>query len=124
AHATSLRQGPDTVIRFLLQRAAGLLFVLWFVTVIAFVLTRLAPGDPSAAMLGSDATPEMVAEFRADYGLDGPILNQYALWMKHVLTGDLGRSIYLGRPVTTAILERLPVTLALTLMAFALAILI
>lgn len=108
--------------RFLASRAVSLAFVLWLVTIIAFVVIRLAPGDPSAVMLGSDATPTAVAEFRAKYGLDRPIAVQYAAWLGHVLRGDLGTSIYLGRPVTTAILERLPVSVTLTLAAFAIAV--
>jgi peptide/nickel transport system permease protein len=98
------------------------MLVLWLVTIIAFVVIRLAPGDPSAAMLGSDATPQAVAEFRGNYGLDRPIPAQYIAWLRHVLRGDLGTSIYLERPVTTAIFERLPVSLTLTLAAFAIAI--
>jgi peptide/nickel transport system permease protein len=108
--------------RVLAGRVASLGFVLWLVTIIAFVLIRLAPGDPSAVMLGSDATPAAVAQFRAAYGLDRPIPVQYMAWLGHVVRGDLGTSIYLGRPVTTAILERLPVSLTLTLAAFAIAI--
>jgi peptide/nickel transport system permease protein len=96
--------------------------VLWLVTIIAFVMIRLAPGDPSAVMLGSDASPKAVAEFRAAYGLDRPIPVQYLAWLGHVVRGDLGMSIYLGRPVTTAILERLPISLTLTLSAFAIAV--
>ena len=68
-------------------------------------MIRLAPGDPSAVMLGSDAAPKAVAEFRSAYGLDRPIPVQYLAWLGHVVRGDLGMSIYLGRPVTTAILE-------------------
>ncbi|PYM50825.1 MAG: peptide ABC transporter [Candidatus Rokuibacteriota bacterium] len=107
---------------FLASRALSLAFVLWLVTVIAFVVIRLAPGDPSAIMLGSDATPKAVAEFRAKYGLDRPIAVQYVAWLGRVVRGDLGTSIYLGRPVTTAILERLPVSLTLTLAAFLIAV--
>jgi len=108
--------------RVLTAHVASLIFVLWLVTIIAFVLIRLAPGDPSAVMLGSDATPAAVAEFRARYGLDRPIPVQYVAWLSHVVRGDLGHSIYLGRPVATAILERLPVSLTLTLSAFVIAI--
>jgi peptide/nickel transport system permease protein len=108
--------------RFLTSRALSLAFVLWLVTIIAFVVIRLAPGDPSAVMLGSDATPQAVAAFRASYGLDRPIAVQYLAWLGHIVRGDLGTSIYLGRPVTTAILERLPISLTLTLAAFAIAV--
>ena len=108
--------------RFLLSRALSLVFVLWLVTIIAFVVIRVAPGDPSAHMLGSDASPEVVAEFRASYGLDRSIQVQYLSWLAHVVQGDLGTSIYLGRPVASAILERLPVSLVLTFAAFAIAL--
>ena len=108
--------------RFLTSRVLSLAFVLWLVTIIAFVMIRLAPGDPSAVMLGADAAPKAVAEFRAAYGLDRPIPVQYLAWLGHVVRGDLGMSIYLGRPVTTAILERLPISLTLTLSAFAIAV--
>jgi len=108
--------------RFLTSRVLSLAFVLWLVTIIAFVMIRLAPGDPSAVMLGSDAAPKAVAEFRAAYGLDRPIPVQYLAWLGHVVRGDLGMSIYLGRPVTTAILERLPISLTLTLSAFVIAV--
>jgi peptide/nickel transport system permease protein len=109
--------------RFLLSRLLSLTFVLWLVTIIAFVVIRLAPGDPSAHMLGSDASPKAVAEFRANYGLDRSIAVQYFSWLGHIVRGDLGRSIYLGRPVTSAIIERLPVSITLTLAAFAIAVL-
>jgi peptide/nickel transport system permease protein len=108
--------------RFLFSRAVSLVFVLWLVTIIAFVVIRVAPGDPSAHMLGSDASPQVVAEFRASYGLDRSIPVQYLAWLAHVVQGDLGTSIYLGRPVTTAILDRLPVSLTLTFAAFAIAL--
>src|SRR6185312_7597589 len=110
------------MMRFLASRVLSLAFVLWLVTIITFAVIRLAPGDPSAVMLGSDATPRAVADFRANYGLDQPIFVQYLNWLGHLARGDLGTSIYLGRPVTSAIIERLPASLTLTLGAFAIAI--
>ena len=106
----------------MLKRLLSLALVLWLVTIIAFAVIRLAPGDPSAVMLGSDATPQAVAEFRVAYGLDRPIPIQYVAWLGRVLQGDLGQSIYLGRPVASAILERLPVSLTLTFAAFLFAV--
>ena len=107
---------------FFASRALSLALVLWLVTIIAFVLIRMAPGDPSAVMLGSDATPQAVAQFRATYGLDRSLPVQYLAWLGRVIRGDLGTSIYLGRPVTTAILERLPISLTLTMAAFLFAV--
>ncbi len=110
------------MIRFLVSRLLSMALVLWLVTLIAFGVMRLAPGDPSAIMLGADAPPAAVAAFRAAYGLDQPLPVQYLAWLGHVVRGDLGMSIYLGRPVLTAILERLPVSLTLTLAAFGIAV--
>lgn len=112
------------MIGFLATRLVSLILVMWLVTIIAFVVMRLAPGDPSAIMLGADAPPAAVADFRASYGLDQPLPVQYLAWLGHVVRGDLGTSIYLGRPVTTAILERLPVSLTLTVCAFVIAIVV
>ena len=82
--------------RFLASRALSLAFVLWLVTIIAFVVIRLAPGDPSAVMLGSDASPAAVAEFRAKYGLDRPIVVQYGAWLRPRRAGGSG-NVHLSR---------------------------
>src|SRR5690242_15211723 len=87
--ASSNMAGEIGMTRFLISRVLSLAFVMWLVTVIAFVVIRLAPGDPSATMLGADATPQAVAEFRANYELDGPIPVQYFAWLGHVARGDL-----------------------------------
>src|SRR5262249_58693714 len=93
------RTSADGMTRVLAGRVASLGFVLWLVTIIAFVLIRLAPGDPSAVMLGSDATPTAVAQFRAAYGLDRPIAVQYMAWLGPVVPRRLGISLYPGPPL-------------------------
>ena len=89
-----------------------------------FFLTRLAPGDPAALMLGDQATPEDVARLREVYGLDQPVLVQFRDYMGDVFTGDLGDSVKFRRPVTDLLVERLPVTLQLSAAALFLAVLI
>lgn len=70
------------------------------VSVVCFLLIHLAPGDPLAAILPSDASADLQAQMRALYGLDRPLPVQYLLWLLRALHGDLGQSIATGRPVT------------------------
>lgn len=87
------------------------------VSVITFGLMRLIPGDPSAAIAGLSATPQMIAQIRAQLGLDQPVYVQALHWYGDMLHGDLGHSILLGESVTRATMERLPVTVGLSLYA-------
>ena len=82
------------------------------VSFLTFLLTSLLPGDPAEVILGADgSTPEAIAKVRADLRLDDPLPARYVGWVKDVFSGDLGRSYRTGQEVTTAIGERLPVTL-------------
>jgi peptide/nickel transport system permease protein len=105
------------MIRLFLIRLAGAVPVLLIVSVVSFGLMRLIPGDPSAAIAGLSATPQMVAQIREQLGLDQPLLTQAMHWYGALLHGDLGRSILLGQSVFWATAERLPVTIALSLYA-------
>ena len=104
-----------------LRRLVGMATVMFFVATMVFFLTRLAPGDPAALMLGDQATPDDVAALRKTYGLDQPILVQYALWLKEVVSGNLGQSIFLQRPVLQAIAERAEPTFFLALFSILIA---
>ncbi|MFG1943931.1 ABC transporter permease [Nonomuraea sp. NPDC048826] len=106
------------------RRAAHLLAVLLLVTLAAAALVDLIPGSPSAAILGPTATPEQLAELDAEYGFDRPFPVRYLDWAGGLLTGDLGRSIQSGQPVLGTILERLPVTLEIALLAVGLSLLV
>ena len=92
---------------------------LFILTVIAFGIIHLAPGDPSS-MIGGDQvagfllTTEQLQAMRQHYGLDRPFHEQYVTWLKRVVRFDFGRSFADGRPVTERILDRLPPTLLLT----------
>lgn len=107
------------MIRLLLLRLAGAVPVLLLVSAVSFGLMRLIPGDPSAAIAGLSATPAMVAQIREQLGLDQPLLQQAMHWYGGLLHGDLGRSILLGESVLGATLQRLPVTVGLSLYALA-----
>jgi len=98
--------------------------VLFGVSVLVFAVLHLAPGDPAAIMLGAQATKEDVVRLHRDLGLEQPLVVQYVRWMGHVLQGDLGRSIPLGRAVLPEVLLRFKATLVLTAGALLIAILL
>lgn len=95
------------------------LLTLWAVMTFAFVFMRLT-GDPARELLPDNATEEVVALFRARWGLDRPLWEQYLAYAGNLLHGDFGRSLANGREALTVVLERLPATLTLTGCAFAL----
>jgi ABC-type dipeptide/oligopeptide/nickel transport system permease component len=99
--------------RYLLQRGSLVVFVLFGVTLLVFLITRLTPGDPARVLLGPRATEEEVARLRANYGLDEPLYVQYATWLGHIVRGDFGDSIQLHRPVLAEVVERFRGTLLL-----------
>ncbi|MBM3525722.1 MAG: ABC transporter permease [Alphaproteobacteria bacterium] len=108
--------------RYIVQRLISAIPVLLIVTLISFCVMQLVPGDPAAVMAGPQATKTEIEQVRAQLGLDEPFLLQLKRWYVGLAQGDLGRSILLGRTVAQAIAERLPVTIALALLAFALTI--
>src|SRR5664279_3946305 len=110
--------------RYLASRFAGMAVVMLLVATLVFFITRLAPGDPAAVMLGEQATAADIAQLRASYGLDKPLPVQFAYWLKELARGNLGQSIFLQRPVTQALWERAEPTLFLTLFSIAIATLI
>ena len=109
---------------FFWRRLTGLIVVMALVATLVFFLTRLAPGDPAALMLGDQASAADIAALRAVYGLDQPLLVQFGLWLKEILKGNLGQSIFLQRPVTQALLERAEPTFFLALFSVLIAALI
>src|SRR5687768_7446037 len=90
----------------ILKRLGGMTIVLALVVTLVFVIVRVTPGDPAAVMLGSDATPEDIAQLRTRMGLDAPLVVQYGHFVLGILRGDLGQSIFLNQPVTTALAAR------------------
>lgn len=108
--------------RFLAGRIGQAVPVLFGVTLITFLLTHIALGDPVRAMMGQRADPEVVDRIRTEYGLDKPLWNRYSLYMTKVLAGDLGYSYRQGRPVSDVVAERLPATIRLAVAAMAIAI--
>jgi peptide/nickel transport system permease protein len=112
------------MLTIVLRRLLGAVPVLMIVSLITFGLMHLIPGDPAAAMAGLSATPQLIAQIRHDLGLDQPLLLQLRDWyLGLLLHGNLGRSILLGQDVVQATMQRLPVTIALSLYALVLTLL-
>ncbi|WMY76125.1 ABC transporter permease [Buttiauxella selenatireducens] len=97
----------------LVRRLAQLVPMLFFISLVSFLLVKLAPGDPVQAYITPRMSPEDIERIRHSLGLDKPMFMQYLLWLKNVLQGDLGYSLIYHRPVLTMIAERIPATLGL-----------
>lgn len=109
--------------RYIFSRCLQSVPLLFVITVIAFAILHLAPGDPAALLYGTDVSAEQLAQIRASWGLDKPLPVQYLLWLSNLLRGDLGRSFVDGRPALLVIAERIPATLQLTISGLAVALL-
>lgn len=109
------------MIRYIGQRLLAAIPVLVGILFVTFALARLLPSDPCRAALGERATDALCNAFIQRHGLDKPIPTQFLLYMGEVLRGDLGVSFRYGRPVTELLIERLPVTIELSLAALTLA---
>ena len=109
---------------FLLKRLASVVPTLILVSVLIFGLQQLLPGDPAMVLAGEEQDPTVVAYLRVKLHLDKPLPVRYGYWVAGVLKGDLGESIRSQEPVLTLVLQKLPVTVELALLAFAIALLI
>ncbi len=111
------------MLRFLANRLIGALLVLLVVSLVSFALIWLVPGDVASQIADPGASAEELQRIRTRLNLDLPWHQQIVTWYSNVLfRGDLGQSFLLNRSVTEAIIERLPVTLSLTALALAIAL--
>ncbi len=101
--------------QFLFRRLLMVLPVILGITFVTFVMARVLPGDPCYAVLGEKATPAQCEIFREKYGFNDPILTQFVRYLTDIFHGDFGDSLKDNRPVTNIILERLPMTLEVTM---------
>ena len=111
------------MLRYLATRGFRALMTLVFVVTFAFVILRLS-GDPALLILSPEAPPEAIEAFRRSWGLDRPLWEQYLYYFGAIAEGNLGRSMRDGRPALDLVLERVPATLALTIPALLLKLLI
>ncbi len=110
------------MIGYLGRRLLLLVPTLAGVSILAFLLVHFVPGDPAAVMLGERATPESIAQLRHEMGLDRPLPVQYAVFVGHLLRGDLGRSLKTREKIGVEIAERFPATFELAAAAMLLAV--
>ncbi|UPG71591.1 ABC transporter permease [Roseomonas gilardii subsp. gilardii] len=108
---------------WLLRRLGQVVPTLLILSLLVFGLQQLMPGDPALIMAGEErGDPEVLAQIRAELMLDRPVWEQYLAWLFRLLHGDLGFSWRIRQPVTELILQKLPVTLQLGVMAFVIAV--
>lgn len=109
------------VVRYIFKRVMAAIPVVIGISIIAFMLGVIAPGDPAREVLSMDGisapTAQDLAKMRQELGLDKPLYLQYGSWLSKAVTGDLGRSYMTGEAVTGEILRRLPVTFSVSLLA-------
>lgn len=106
---------------YIIRRLLMTIPVMGMVAVFVFFLLHLAPGDPAAIMAGDNASPENIMDIRRKLGLDEPLWRQLVVWLASLASGDLGRSMFWGDPVTTLIAQRAEptISLAITTIVFA-----
>ncbi|WP_044412110.1 nickel ABC transporter permease [Thiomicrospira microaerophila] len=112
------------MIGYLLRQLGSLLFVTWVVSSLVFLLIHLVPGDPVSVMLGDWASPADEQALRQQLGLDKPLWQQYVIYFSGLLQFDFGQSLFFQQPVSELLLERLPMTAYLAVMAMLIAVLI
>ncbi|RUU97608.1 ABC transporter permease [Mesorhizobium sp. M6A.T.Cr.TU.017.01.1.1] len=107
---------------YILRRLFSAIAVMAVVGIFVFLLLRLAPGDPAAIIAGRSATAEVIAGIREQLGLDDPMPVQFIRWVRDMLGGDFGTSIFTGRPVLQLISQRLEPTLSLSILTMILSV--
>lgn len=104
--------------RYIIRRTLVAIPLILAITTLVFVVLRVAlPGDPAKVMAGDRATPELIEQVRHNLGLDRPIWEQYLIFLRRALKGDLGRSVKFREPVVPVIAKAFPFTLKLTLLS-------
>ena len=102
---------------YLIQRFFLLIPTFIGITLVVYAVMLLLPGDPVDVLLGQEYDAELAARLRAEWGLDEPIIVQYAKWLWHIVQGDWGRSMFSRKPVFDEVLAKLPLTLELIVLA-------
>jgi len=108
----------------IIKKFIFMLLTLLMVSFLVFLAFAVIPGDPAVHKLGTEATPESLAALREEMGLNKPFFARYALWLFSFVKGDMGISYSYGMPVGDMILDKLPITFTMTLLAFAFVLLI
>ncbi len=110
--------------RYILKKVLSMVLTLFVVSLCVFLAFSLIPGDPVTRMFGTEATPELIAQYREKMGLNDPILVRYFRWFVAFLQGDMGISYDYKIPVTGMLAEKIPITFTLAIMSFAIMVII
>src|SRR5438552_8617344 len=110
------------MLNYLINRLATIVPTLFFVSVLIFGLQQLLPGDPAMILAGEERDPTVIAHLHQKLHLDEPLPIRYLYWAGGVLKGDLGESVRIQKPILDLIVEKLPVTLELALLAIVIAL--
>jgi peptide/nickel transport system permease protein len=113
-----------TVANFIIRRLGRLAATVFIIASIVFFLIRVIPGDPALVIAGIDSDPADIEAIRDRLGMSDPMVLQYLRWLWKTLSFDFGESFFSGEPVTTLILSRFPITLALASLSFLFALVI
>lgn len=116
------RQEDKFMGRYILKRIGQSIIVLFIVTILVFLVMHMIPGDPIAIYLGETATPEQIAKYTKEFGLDQPLYIQYLKWIAGLFQGEMGRSISFSMDVTQLLPHRIVTTLSVTVPAFIISI--
>lgn len=104
--------------KYIIKKIIGLIITLLIVSILAFFAFEVIPGDPARTILGTEATESKVQALRKEMGLNRPLTERYVQWGKDFLTGDMGISYFYQIPVREMIGDKLPITVAMTVLAF------
>ena len=112
----------NSYVTYIVKRVLLSLFTIFAVSVFAFLIVQLMPGDPVRAMLGAEADVAMVEQTREELNLNKPIVVQYGIWLSNAAKGDFGKSLVLNQNIAEILASRIPVTLSLTIPALILSL--
>lgn len=110
--------------KYAVKKLITMFITLFSVTLVVFLAFHVISGDPATSMLGTEATPAKVQALREELGLNDPVLVQYGNWALSFISGDMGTSYSYRMPVGSMVADKIPVTITLTLIAFALMVVI
>lgn len=109
---------------YIARRIVSMIPSLILTSILVFAFMHMIPGDPIAVMLGDQATPEQVEQLRESMGLNRPLYVQYGLWVRGILRGDMGQSIFLDQPVLKVIADRAETSIFIAVISMAMIIVI
>lgn len=110
--------------KYIIKKVTGLIIALLIVSILAFLAFEIIPGDPARTILGTEATDAKVEVLREEMGLNRPLHERYGKWVRDFVTGDMGTSYYYQEPVKEMIGDKIPITVAMTVLSFVLILLV